>query len=88
MYIVCVATDYDGTLAHDRVVDESTIEALDAFKRTGRKLILATGRELPDLARIFARLDLAAGAWRAAADSRYPSDGGKVRAAYPKVRCR
>jgi hydroxymethylpyrimidine pyrophosphatase-like HAD family hydrolase len=58
LYIACLATDYDGTLAHDGTVDASTIEALQEFKRTGRKLILATGRELTDLARAFSRLNL------------------------------
>jgi hydroxymethylpyrimidine pyrophosphatase-like HAD family hydrolase len=58
MYIICLATDYDGTLAHDGVVAESTVEALIDFKRSGRKLILVTGRELPDLSRCFSRLDL------------------------------
>lgn len=58
MYIICLATDYDGTLAHDGVVDEPTIQALVGFKASGRKLILVTGREAPDLARVFPRLDL------------------------------
>ena len=58
MYIVCLATDYDGTLAHDGAVAEATVESLEHFKRSGRKLILATGRELPDLERVFSRLDL------------------------------
>ncbi|HZZ61155.1 MAG TPA: HAD-IIB family hydrolase [Roseiarcus sp.] len=58
MFIVCLATDYDGTLAHDGVVEGPTLQALDAFRRSGRKLILVTGRELPDLARCFFRLDL------------------------------
>jgi hydroxymethylpyrimidine pyrophosphatase-like HAD family hydrolase len=58
MYISCLATDYDGTLAHDSVVDEATIDALVAFRRSGRRLLLVTGRELPDLARVFPRLDL------------------------------
>jgi HAD superfamily hydrolase (TIGR01484 family) len=58
MYIVCLATDYDGTLAQDGRVDESTVKALEDFKRSGRKLLLATGRELPDLGRVFSRLDL------------------------------
>ena len=58
MYISCLATDYDGTLAHDGVVDEATVDALVAFRRSGRRLILATGRELPDLFRVFPRLDL------------------------------
>src|SRR5271166_4319206 len=58
MDIVCIATDYDGTLAHDGEVDEPTLEALQDFERSGRKLILVTGRELPDLARCFSRFDL------------------------------
>lgn len=58
MYIVCLATDYDGTLAHDGAVAEATVKSLEHFKRSGRKLILATGRELPDLERVFSRLDL------------------------------
>lgn len=58
MYIVCLATDYDGTLAHDGVVEDATIDALLRLKRSGRKVVLVTGRELPDLARVFPRLDL------------------------------
>ena len=58
MYIICLATDYDGTLAHDGAVDETTTQALVDFKRSGRKLIMVTGRELPDLMRVFPRLDL------------------------------
>ncbi|MBV9289532.1 MAG: HAD-IIB family hydrolase, partial [Hyphomicrobiales bacterium] len=58
MYIICLATDYDGTLAHDGAVDSPTMQALEDFRRSGRKLILVTGRELPDLQRCFSRLDL------------------------------
>jgi HAD superfamily hydrolase (TIGR01484 family) len=58
MYISCLATDYDGTLARDGVVDEATANALIAFRRSGRRLLLVTGRELPDLKRVFPRLDL------------------------------
>jgi hypothetical protein len=58
MYISCLATDYDGTLAHDGIVDEATADALGAFRRSGRKLLLVTGRELPDLIRVFPRIDL------------------------------
>jgi hydroxymethylpyrimidine pyrophosphatase-like HAD family hydrolase len=58
VYIVCLATDYDGTIASDGNVVEATVEALEAFRQSGRKLILATGRELPDLGRVFSRLDL------------------------------
>jgi HAD superfamily hydrolase (TIGR01484 family) len=53
---LALATDYDGTLAHDGVVDEATIKALKRFRQSGRKLILVTGRELPDLERVFPHL--------------------------------
>ena len=58
MYIIGLATDYDGTLAHDGAVDGPTIAALEKLAASGRKLILVTGRELPDLAKAFPRLDL------------------------------
>jgi hypothetical protein len=58
MYFVALATDYDGTLAEDGRVAEETVAALQSFKQSGRKLILVTGRELPDLRRVFSHLDL------------------------------
>ncbi len=58
MYISCLATDYDGTLAHDGIVEDATAEALVAFRRSGRRLLLVTGRELPDLMRVFPQIDL------------------------------
>ncbi|MBN1237570.1 MAG: HAD-IIB family hydrolase [Gammaproteobacteria bacterium] len=53
MYYLALATDYDGTLAHGGVVDARTQDALQRFKDTGRRLILVTGRELPDLSRVY-----------------------------------
>ena len=53
-----LAADYDGTLASDGVVDESTLSALRRFISSGRKLILVTGRHLPDLRQVFPHLDL------------------------------
>ena len=53
MYFLALATDYDGTLAHDGVVTAETLEALKRLKDSGRRLILVTGRELPDLVRMF-----------------------------------
>ncbi len=53
-----LATDYDGTIAHDGRVDTATLEALAQFRRSGRKLILVTGRELPDLETVFAHLNI------------------------------
>ena len=58
MYLITVATDYDGTLAHHGRVDKPTIAALERLKASGRKLIMVTGRELLDLTRIFDRFDL------------------------------
>ncbi|MBZ9668383.1 HAD-IIB family hydrolase [Mesorhizobium sp. ES1-3] len=53
MYFIALATDYDGTLAHDGTVSKKTLSALERFKKSGRKLLLVTGRELPDLKRVF-----------------------------------
>jgi hypothetical protein len=53
MYFVALATDYDGTLAKDGRVNAATIDALKGVRASGRKLILVTGRDLPDLQRAF-----------------------------------
>jgi hydroxymethylpyrimidine pyrophosphatase-like HAD family hydrolase len=56
VYFLALAADYDGTIAHDGVVDDQTIGALKQFKESGRRLILVTGRELPDLKKVFPAL--------------------------------
>lgn len=53
-----LACDYDGTLADHGEVDDDTLAALERVKSSGRKLLLVSGRELDDLARVFPRLDL------------------------------
>jgi len=58
MHLIVLATDFDGTLAHDGVVDEDTISALERFRASGRRLVLVTGRHLADLCQIFPQLDL------------------------------
>jgi HAD superfamily hydrolase (TIGR01484 family) len=58
MRYLALCTDYDGTIAHDGRVDAATIAALEKLKASGRQLLLVTGRELPDLQRVFDRLDL------------------------------
>lgn len=58
MRYIALACDYDGTLAHDGNVDDTTVEALQTVRDTGRKLILVTGRELDDLIEIFPQLEL------------------------------
>src|SRR6185437_10752467 len=47
-----LATDYDGTIAQHGDVTETTHAALECWKEAGRKLILVTGRELPDLQKV------------------------------------
>jgi hydroxymethylpyrimidine pyrophosphatase-like HAD family hydrolase len=53
-----LATDYDGTIARDGRVEDDTIAALERVRKSGRKLILVTGRQLPDLVAVFPRIDL------------------------------
>ena len=53
MYFVALATDYDGTLAEEGRVAPPTLQALQSLRESGRKLILVTGRELPELRRVF-----------------------------------
>src|ERR1700736_4770009 len=58
MRYLALATDYDGTIAHDGVVDEPTVDALRRVRDSGRRLVLVTGRELGDLQSTFAHCDL------------------------------
>ncbi|WP_026617651.1 HAD family hydrolase [Ensifer aridi] len=58
MYVMALATDYDGTLAEFGEVREETLQALKRLRETGRRLLLVTGRELPDLKRVFPHTDL------------------------------
>jgi hydroxymethylpyrimidine pyrophosphatase-like HAD family hydrolase len=51
-----LAADYDGTLASGGVVDGSTLAALDRARSVGWDLVLATGRQLDDLRRVFPEL--------------------------------
>ncbi len=53
MHYLALASDYDGTLAHDGHVKKRTLEVLRHFKESGRKFMLVTGRELPDLKKVF-----------------------------------
>jgi hydroxymethylpyrimidine pyrophosphatase-like HAD family hydrolase len=58
MHYRAIAMDYDGTLAEDGGVRAGVIEALLRVRRTGRKLVLVTGRELEDLMQVFQHLDV------------------------------
>ncbi len=53
-----LACDYDGTLACNGTVEETTLEAVRRFKKSGKRLLLVTGRELHDLIRVFPHTDL------------------------------
>ncbi len=53
-----LATDYDGTLAHDGSVDGRAVEALGRLRDSGRRLVMITGRRLPDLLGVFGHIDL------------------------------
>jgi HAD superfamily hydrolase (TIGR01484 family) len=56
MRYLALACDYDGTLAHDGLVTERTLAALQGLLKSGRRLIMVTGRELEDLRKTFAHL--------------------------------
>ena len=58
MRYLALATDFDGTLAHDGRVAAETIEALKELKKSGRKAILVTGRLVDSLNAEFPHLDL------------------------------
>jgi HAD superfamily hydrolase (TIGR01484 family) len=53
-----LAADYDGTLAHHGIVADATVAALERLRQSGRRLLLLTGRQLPELLEIFPRADL------------------------------
>src|SRR5215218_9329382 len=53
-----LASDYDGTLAHHGLVDAPTAAALERLLASGRKLVLVTGRELPELLAIFPQIEM------------------------------
>ncbi len=58
MYFMALATDYDDTIAQNGRVAAATLRALEQVRASGRKLILVTGRELPDLKSVFAAMSL------------------------------
>jgi hydroxymethylpyrimidine pyrophosphatase-like HAD family hydrolase len=53
MRYLALATDFDGTLAHDGHVDRPTIAGLDRLRASGRRLLMVTGRELDQLLECF-----------------------------------
>jgi hydroxymethylpyrimidine pyrophosphatase-like HAD family hydrolase len=53
MLFDALATDFDGTIAHDGHVDDITLAALQRAREAGLRLVLVTGRELSDLSNTF-----------------------------------
>jgi HAD superfamily hydrolase (TIGR01484 family) len=49
MRFLALVTDYDGTLATGGRVDAPTFEAITRLRRSGRRVVLVTGRRLDDL---------------------------------------
>lgn len=58
MQYLALATDFDGTLAQDGHVDEPTLAAIGRLRASGRKVLLVTGRELPELIETFPQIDI------------------------------
>lgn len=53
MRCLALATDYDGTLATSGRVSAETVALLHKFRRSGRRVILVTGRVLQELLDVF-----------------------------------
>lgn len=52
-----LASDYDGTLAFEGVMDEATVRSLYRWREAGRKLVLITGREFEDTLKVCPCID-------------------------------
>jgi hypothetical protein len=53
-----LACDFDGTIATEGVVAPATLTALERVRRSGRRLLLVTGRTGPQLEMVFGSWDL------------------------------
>jgi HAD superfamily hydrolase (TIGR01484 family) len=53
---LALCCDFDGTIAHDGVVPDEMVRALERVAASGRYVLLVTGRELDDLRRVFPQL--------------------------------
>ncbi|HEY7553439.1 MAG TPA: HAD-IIB family hydrolase, partial [Candidatus Binatia bacterium] len=56
-YLVLV-TDYDGTIATGGKAAESTLSAIERLRRSGRRVLLLTGRRVDDLLKVCPRVQL------------------------------
>src|SRR5262249_52013702 len=53
-----LAVDYDGTLATNGLVDDTTVDALIRLRQSGRRVVLVTGRLLEPLLAAFPQVGL------------------------------
>jgi hypothetical protein len=53
-----LASDYDGTLAFQGQISETTVAALKRWRASGRQLLLVTGRHVPQLHHTLSCIDL------------------------------
>lgn len=58
MHYHVLAADFDGTIAEQGVVPQSTLDALQRIKDSGRKLVLVTGRRLEPLLALIPDIEL------------------------------
>lgn len=58
MRYLALAADYDGTLATAGTVGHATIEGMERLVASGRKLIVVSGRVLPELLDVFPQISL------------------------------
>jgi hydroxymethylpyrimidine pyrophosphatase-like HAD family hydrolase len=58
MRFIGMATDHDGPLASDGKVEQQVVACSKRVRASGRKPILATGRHLPDLLKVFPEVRL------------------------------
>ena len=56
-HLSALATDFDGTLAREGVVDQEVINTLADFRASGRRVMLVTGRTMPSLFHVFPKVD-------------------------------
>ena len=58
MRFLALICDYDGTVARHGEVASETRDALEELRRSGRRLVMVTGRILSDLERVFDGLEM------------------------------
>lgn len=58
MRYTLLATDYDGTLATDGLVEDDIVQHLRRVRESALRIVLVTGRELTSLFNTFAHVDL------------------------------